>query len=73
MWAPGEPEPTVELRDHMVPISQVCGVLWSCDDVVASGDVDALEMVIGERPNTYGRAARRLRRCIDATCQTAGK
>ena len=36
LWEDGEPEPTVELRDKQVRISEVCGLLWNCSDTMPS-------------------------------------
>src|SRR5687768_1357229 len=49
-WKPGEPEPEVELRDELVPISSICRLLWNCDDVLASQDVYRFELACGVAP-----------------------
>src|SRR4051812_9601520 len=33
-WEAGEAEPTVELREQQVSISNICGLLWNCTDTM---------------------------------------
>jgi len=37
-WKPGEPEPTVQFEVDYKPrqmlISQICGLLWNCTDII---------------------------------------
>lgn len=72
-WEDGEPEPSVAMRarhhdGRNVPISDVCGVLWNCSDILPSGLRTQLEDLRGwpidPMRNTYGAAARRLKSLI---------
>lgn len=63
-WKSGEPEPTIELREHDVPISQIFELLCNCSDILPHRLVDQLkdEGADEEVENyTYGSAARWLR------------
>ena len=69
-WKEGEPEPTVELRDQYMTVTQVCGLLWNCSDILPSrvftrisnlacGNIaGAQDGKDGSRRRTYGTAAR---------------
>jgi hypothetical protein len=66
-WQPGQPEPGVKLRDQVVPISDVFGLLWDCSDILPSTlwgilcDLDAEDPETGMKSRTYGAASRWLR------------
>jgi hypothetical protein len=59
---PGEPEPTVELREQRVPISKVFGLLWNCTDQMPGCEADQIAEEAEYRRatfcGTYGSAAR---------------
>ena len=61
-WADGESEPTVELQEKQVPISQICGLLWNCTDTFVTGEYlyDHLD-----HWHSGAQAARELKRLID--------
>jgi hypothetical protein len=68
-WNDDEPEPTVTYEVHYqpeeIPISRACGLLWSCTDILPSGDVYALEYCgIELRTTTYAAAAHALLEAI---------
>jgi hypothetical protein len=61
-WEKGEPEPTVdfEVRHEARPItiSQACGMVWNCSDILPSGavaSVDGCGLELNRR--TYAAAA----------------
>lgn len=55
-WNAGAPEPTVELRDRPVNIPAVCGLLWSCSDILPGLEQRQLEdLGIGDRMTTCAR------------------
>jgi hypothetical protein len=70
-WGDGEPEPTVELRDHQIPVTRVIGLLWNCRDILAYGVCQQINDMI-RRPDslrsgsTYAQAARQLKRLLDS-------
>jgi hypothetical protein len=64
-WEPGEPEPMVDFevrhKARPIPISQACGMVWNCSDILSSGAVDSLDgcgLELSRR--TYAAAARAL-------------
>jgi hypothetical protein len=58
-WEDGEPEPTVELREQQVSISQLCGLLWNCHDILPSGAIFELDGCDADlKSQTYASAAR---------------
>jgi hypothetical protein len=69
-WEDGEPEPTVEFEVHhrlvVITISQACGLVWSCSDIlpnrVVSQLVDYCDVPLTRR--TYAAAARAMRQRI---------
>jgi hypothetical protein len=72
-WEPGKPEPTVELERHYVPqpvtLSNMCGLLWNCADVLPGSAFDALADVLADYDidltrRTYAAAARSMRAAI---------
>jgi hypothetical protein len=56
----GGPEPEVELRDLLVPMSAVCGLLWNCTDTLPRHEFD--ELLVGcdaeLQSGSYAEAAR---------------
>ena len=68
-WETGEPQPTVEWRGKAVPISQVCGLLWNCTDIMPSGMCQSIDDVSRNEDvhqgSTYARGARVLKYLID--------
>ena len=71
-WDEGQPEPEIEVRDRMMPISRVCGLVWNCSDIMPGMEQRQLEdlmpRAIGEDVSgplyTYGRAARVLKSLV---------
>jgi hypothetical protein len=66
-WEDGDPEPTVEIREKMVPISQACGLLWNCSDILPGSAWFTMELCDdGNLPHrrTYAAAARWLKNRI---------
>lgn len=67
---PGEPVPSVEIGDREMSISDVCGLLWNCTDVLPGGARDAIEEMLYERGEdqrlrvTYAAGARALKRLL---------
>src|SRR5919205_790634 len=64
LWDGNGPEPTVELRDRSVAVSEVCGLLWNCSDVMSSLDCRAMGYVVDgfqDSGATYAQGARALR------------
>jgi len=58
-WEDGTPEPTVELREQQVTISQLCGLLWNCHDILPSGAIFELDGCDADlKSQTYASAAR---------------
>jgi hypothetical protein len=62
-WDSGNPEPTVtyevQYEPREITISQACGLLWNCKDVLPRGDYDRLSSCdIEPRSQTYASAAR---------------
>jgi hypothetical protein len=64
-WEYGAAEPTVELREQVVPVSQVFGLLWNCSDILPGTVWDQLgDIARSDDPpsrRTYGAAARWLK------------
>ena len=58
-WKDG-PEPTVELREQQITISQLCGLLWNCHDILPGSAVDDLKGCDSQSVKSwsYGAAAR---------------
>jgi hypothetical protein len=57
-WRTG-PEPTVELREQQVTISQLCGLLWNCQDTLPSHEYDVIRGMADTPPaGSYGGTAR---------------
>jgi hypothetical protein len=74
-WEQGESEPTVdfEVRREARPItiSQACGMVWNCSDILPSGAVNTLDecgLELGRR--TYAAAARTLLTAIKDDLET---
>ena len=63
-WLSGEQEPTVELRQQQLPISQVCGLLWNCTDTVPTILRSYFRDWDEPEPGSYSTAARLLRLLI---------
>jgi hypothetical protein len=69
-WKSGEPEPKVEVRGKLLPISKVAGLLWNCRDIMPRDYVDDLDGVshYADKPllagASYSRGARRLKSLI---------
>lgn len=66
-WEDGEPEPTVEVRERPMRLSEVCGLLWNCSDTMPGVEERHLEgMLPWPQPScaTYARAARTLKDAI---------
>jgi hypothetical protein len=64
-WEDGTPEPTVEFKDKQITISQACGLVWSCADILPKGAVDYLDNCgIDLSRRTYAAAARVLKPAI---------
>jgi hypothetical protein len=75
-WESGTLEPTVEVEFGYVPrqmtLTQVCGLMWNCTDVLPSIEVSELERCsIEVRMNTYAAAARAMKSAIENTTQPA--
>lgn len=74
-WGAGEPEPTVELRDHQVPVTRIIGLLWNCRDTLACDVCQQIHDML-RRPDTfrsgstYAQAARQLKRFLESRRQT---
>ena len=69
-WEPGTPEPTVEVEFGYVPrpmtLTQVCGLMWNCTDILPSLEVGALEHHgIELQRSTYAAAARAMKFAIE--------
>ena len=68
-WEDGDDEPTVEVRGSDLPISQACGLLWNCTDILPGGAVTSLRDLDGDdafKRSTYAGGARFLRERMDA-------
>ena len=68
-WEDYEPEPTVELEIHYRPVtitvSQACGLLWNCSDILPNLVVSQLvDCNVTITRVTYAAAARALRQRI---------
>lgn len=80
-WEAG-PEPVVEIREQVIPISALCGMLWSCNDILPSIFWSRLAMLPawdaaarnGTQPQrqTYAAVARWLRQQIVDSAPAAG-
>jgi hypothetical protein len=61
-WDDTSPEPTIDYEidyePHRIPISQACGLVWNCTDIVPGGIYDDLEDVgLTLNSRTYGACA----------------
>jgi hypothetical protein len=67
-WDEGEPEPTVEVRDRQLPISQIFGLLWDCKDILPSIVYDQVCAFFRRedepRRQTYAAAARAMKYAV---------
>jgi hypothetical protein len=66
MWN-GDRNPVVELRDQQVPLAEVCGLLWNCNDVLPGNCVSIVQDIIRDwdRPlGSYARAARAVKEAL---------
>jgi hypothetical protein len=67
-WQPGEPEPKIEFevryRPRLISISQACGLLWNCTDILPGAEVDALDG-LPLRQRTYAAAARAMKKSLE--------
>jgi hypothetical protein len=71
-WEPGEPEPVVDFERNYVaqpiPISQACGMLWNCTDIMPGSEYGRLQQEeLPVRRQTYAACARAMRAAISAT------
>jgi hypothetical protein len=66
-WKGRGPEPMVEFEINYVPtkisVSQACGLLWNCTDILPGWIVDEIEE-LGLKSRTYAAGARAMRRSI---------
>ncbi|MGH7096657.1 MAG: hypothetical protein ACREE4_03220 [Stellaceae bacterium] len=66
-WEDGAAEPTIEVRERDLPISEVCGLLWNCSDILPGSSGYTMQLCDdGNLPQrrTYAAAARWLKNCI---------
>jgi hypothetical protein len=75
-WEDGEPEPTVEHEVHYRPvvitISQACGLVWNCSDILPALVVRQLEDCdVTLTRVTYAAAARALHQRISELLSVA--
>jgi hypothetical protein len=72
-WDRKTPEPTVDVEIHHEPrkmtISQVCGLVWNCSDILPGRFIDWIAEACGlERMrNTYAAAARAIHKAVSET------
>jgi hypothetical protein len=72
-WDRVEPEPTVEVEIHYQPrtmtISQVCGLLWNCSDILNGQHADWIAEHCGleNMRNSYAAAARAMHKAVRET------
>jgi hypothetical protein len=68
-WGASQPEPTVELRGHQVPVTRIIGLLWNCSDILG-GAVCRQICGMARGPDsfpsgaTYAQAARQLKELV---------
>jgi hypothetical protein len=68
-WDGSGPEPTVEFPfsdpPRLITLSDACGLVWNCTDVLPAGAVCDLQDVLeGRHRRTYAAAARAMRQWI---------
>jgi hypothetical protein len=70
-WESGEPEPTVECKGRQLPISQICGLLSNCSDVIPSNHFNTLsgECDLEIEGRTYQACGRAMLVEIEATVE----
>jgi hypothetical protein len=54
-WRPGDPEPSLEVRDQQVPFTRLAGLLWNCTEILPAGDYKILDMPVGSTNAQAGR------------------
>jgi peptide methionine sulfoxide reductase MsrA len=64
-WSDGAPEPTVTIQvnyqDQQITISKVCGLVWTCTDILPGECVSQLSDVgVEPKSRTYAAAAHSL-------------
>ncbi len=69
-WENGEPEPTIEHEVGRMPrtvtLSQACGLVWNCSDILPSHAVSTVEMIdLNVQRRTYAAVARAMRERIN--------
>jgi hypothetical protein len=68
-WDASQPEPTVELRGHQVPVTRIIGLLWNCSDILGGPVCRPINGMV-RRPDsfpsgaTYAQAARQLKKLV---------
>jgi hypothetical protein len=70
-WEDGEPEPTVFDGEDEFSISQICGMLWQCTNIMPNRLIQQFEEIEQhpaewKEPVTYAAGARRLKAAIRA-------
>lgn len=71
-WKDGESEPTVDVDGSDIPISQVCGLLWNCTDILPGAAVVSLRDLDSDNElqrSSYAGGARFLRDRIAAATE----
>ena len=67
-WEDGAPEPTVEYEVNYIPrqvtLSQACGLLWNCNDVLPGGLFHEVKDALGVERQTYAAVAQAMHRYI---------
>jgi hypothetical protein len=76
-WNEGEPEPMVtyeiDYEPHQITISQSCGLLWNCKDILPSQYYDWLrDCAVEPKLHTYAAAARAMLESIKRTPDRKG-
>jgi hypothetical protein len=69
LWETGDPEPAVTYNDQELPISEICGMLWHCSDIMPNRLISQFEEVEQypdewKEPVTYAAGSRRLKAAI---------
>jgi hypothetical protein len=60
-WNGRGPAPSVEFEDRRASLLEMTGRLWHCSDILPRSYSDLLD----ERPSTYARAARIIRKALN--------
>jgi len=70
---PASEEPRAELRGQLLTFSELCDLLWSCDDTLPGDVARDVEDMTGEPVGCYAAAARALKDLLEWEAEGAAQ